>query len=138
MTAPALTLGAVFVAEFPEHDPSGREQEGPRPAVLVGLPTNAGRPRFPVLMLAPVTSFKGQPWVAEAPDLYPLLRAGTGGLRVDSVALMDQTRALDASRVVRYLGALTPQEYAPLHAAARLMFELERAGRPEPWGKENG
>ena len=47
MTA-ALTPGVVFVADFPEHDPSGHEQEGPRPAILVGLPTNAGRPRFPV------------------------------------------------------------------------------------------
>lgn len=124
MTAPSLALGAVFVAEFPEHDPSGHEQEGPRPAVLVGLPTNAGRPRFPVLLLAPVTTFKGQPWVASAPDLYPVLGAGAGGLRVPSVALIDQTRALDASRVARYLGALTPQEYAPIQAAVRLVFGL--------------
>ncbi|MEF2279083.1 type II toxin-antitoxin system PemK/MazF family toxin [Deinococcus sp. YIM 134068] len=123
MTAPALTLGAVFVADFPEHDPGGHEQEGPRPAVLVGLPTNAGRPRFPVLMLAPVTTFREQSWVA-APDLYPVLSAGSGGLRVPSVVLIDQTRALDASRVARYLGALTPEEYAPIHAAVRLVFGL--------------
>lgn len=124
MTAPTLAPGAVFVAEFPEHDPTGREQEGPRPAVLIGLPTNAGRPRFPVLMLAPVTTFRGQPWVAAAPDLYPVLRAGAGGLRVESVVLVDQTRALDASRVARYLGALTPQDYAPVHMAVRLIFGL--------------
>lgn len=123
MTA-ALTPGAVFVADFPEHDPSGHEQEGPRPAVLVGLPTNAGRPRFPVLMLAPVTTFRGQAWVMAAPDLYPVLGAGAGGLRVDSIALVDQTRALDASRVSRYLGTLTPEEYAPVHAAVRLIFSV--------------
>lgn len=123
MTA-LLTLGAVFVAEFPEHDPSGHEQEGPRPAVLVGLPTRVGRPRFPVLLLAPVTTFKGQAWVEAAPDLYPVLRAGAGGLRVDSVALVDQTRALDASRVARFLGTLTPEAYAPIHAAVRRMFDL--------------
>lgn len=120
----ALTPGAVFVADFPEHNPSGHEQEGPRPAVLVGLPTNAGRPRFPVLMLAPVTTFRGQAWVTAAPDLYPVLRAGAGGLRVDSVALVDQTRALDASRVSRYLGTLTPEGYAPVHAAVRLIFSV--------------
>lgn len=121
MTA-TLSLGTVFVADFPEHDPSGHEQEGPRPALLVGLPTHAGRPRFPVLMLAPVTTFRDQPWVAAAPDLYPVLRAGVGGLRVDSVVLVDQTRALDASRVLRYLGVLTPEEYAPVLAAVRLIF----------------
>lgn len=123
MTA-ALTPGAIFVADFPEHDPSGHEQEGPRPAVLVGLPTNAGRPRFPVLMLAPVTTFRGQAWVTAAPDLYPVLRAGAGGLWVDSVALVDQTRALDASRVSRYLGTLTPKDYAPIRGAVRLIFSL--------------
>ncbi|MCP2014401.1 mRNA interferase MazF [Deinococcus sp. HSC-46F16] len=123
MTA-ALTPGAVFVADFPEHDPSGHEQEGSRPAVLVGLPTNAGRPRFPVLMLAPATTFRGQAWVTAAPDLCPVLRAGVGGLRVNSVALVDQTRALDASRVFRYLGTLAPEDYAPVRAAVRLIFDL--------------
>ena len=118
----ALKFGAVFVADFPEHDPSGHEQEGPRPAVLVGLPTNAGRPRFPVLILAPVTTFREQTWVRDAPHLYPVLRAGAGGLRVHSVALVDQTRALDASRVSRYLGTLNPEDYAPVRAAVRLIF----------------
>ncbi|WP_211252406.1 type II toxin-antitoxin system PemK/MazF family toxin [Deinococcus marmoris] len=114
----------MFVADFPEHDPSGHEQEGPRPAVLVGLPTNAGRPRFPVLMLAPVTTFRGHAWVTAAPGLYPVLPAGAGGLRVPSVVLIDQTRALDASRVSRYLGLLTPEEYAPVQAAVRLIFRV--------------
>lgn len=123
MTA-ALTPGAVFVVHFPEHDPSGHEQEGLRPAVLVGLPTNAGRPRFPVLLLAPVTTFREQTWVRVSPDLYPVLGAGAGGLRVESVALLDQTRALDASRVSRYLGTLTPEEYAPVYAAVRRIFSL--------------
>lgn len=123
MTA-ALTPGAVFVADFPEHDPSGHEQEGLRPAVLVGLPTNAGRPRFPVLMLAPVTTFRGQAWVTAAPGLYPVLQAGAGGLRVPSVVLIDQTRALDASRVSRYLGLLNSEDYAAVHAAVRLIFSV--------------
>lgn len=110
------------MADFPEHDPSGHEQEGPRPAVLVGRPTNAGRPRFPVLMLAPITTFREQAWVAAAPELYPVLPAGAGGLRVASVVLVDQTRALDASRVSRLLGPLTPEEYVPVHSAVRLIF----------------
>ncbi|CAM4088758.1 type II toxin-antitoxin system PemK/MazF family toxin [Deinococcus marmoris] len=59
-----------------------------------------------------------------APDLYPVLQVGAGGLRVPSVVLIDQTRALDASRVSRYLGLLTPEDYAPVHAAARLIFSV--------------
>ncbi|WP_211252387.1 hypothetical protein [Deinococcus marmoris] len=34
----------MFVASFPEHDPSEHEQEGPQPAVLVGLPLGGARP----------------------------------------------------------------------------------------------
>lgn len=126
MTARALTLGAVFVAHFPEHDPARREQVGPRPAVLVGLPSNVGRPRFPVLLLAPITTFKDQPWVRAAPDLYPVLGAGAGagGLALASVVLTDQTRALDSSRLTRFLGNLTAQEYAPVASALRGMCGL--------------
>jgi mRNA interferase MazF len=124
VTGTALSLGAVFVANFPEHDPSGHEQEGPRPAVVVGLPSNAGRPRFPVLLLAPVTTFRGQGWVSAAPDLYPVLPAGSAGLLSDSVVLIDQARALDASRLFRFLGNLTPGEYGPLHEAMRVVCEL--------------
>lgn len=124
MSTPSLELGAVFLARFPEHDPSGHEQEGPRPAVLVGLPTSAGRPRYPVLMLAPVTTYKGQDWAAAAPGLYPVLKAGTGGLKAPSVVLIDQTRALDAGRLLRYLGTLPPTEYEPIRQALKLTFNL--------------
>lgn len=124
MSTPGLRLGAVFLAHFPEHDPQGREQEGPRPAVVVGLPTNAGRPRYPVLLLAPVTTFRGQDWVSAAPDLYPVLPAGAGGLDVASVVLTDQTRALDAVRLVRFLGNLSGEEYAPVKHALKLTFEF--------------
>ena len=42
----------------------------------------------------------------------------------DTVALSvsDQTRALDASRVSRLLGHLTPEQYAPVQAAVGLIF----------------
>ncbi|WP_407571790.1 type II toxin-antitoxin system PemK/MazF family toxin [Deinococcus altitudinis] len=123
MTARVLELGSVFVAEFPEHDPSGREQQGLRPAVVVGLPTNAGPPRFPVLLLAPVTTYRTQDWVTAAPDLYPVLSAGTASLTAGSVVLIDQTRALDASRVRRFLGTLTGEQYAPIHEGLRLICD---------------
>ena len=124
MTARTLSLGAVFVANFPEHAPNGREQEGLRPAVLVGLPTNAGRPRFPVLLLAPVTTFRSQDWATAAPGLYPVLLAGAGGLPADSIVLTDQTRALDAARVIRVLGMLGPEEFKPVRAGLRLVFDF--------------
>lgn len=86
---PSLEIGSVFLARFPEHDPQGREQEGLRPALVVGLPTQVGRPRYPVLILAPVTTYRAQDWQAAAPDLYPILAAGTGGLDLASVVLVE-------------------------------------------------
>ena len=123
MTAPLLRLGTVFVASFPEHAPGGHEQEGLRPAVVVGLPTQVGRPRFPVLLLAPMTTFRRQAWVSAAPDLYPVLPGGAAGLPSDSVILLDQTRALDVARLRRWLGQLSASEYAPLSQALRRMGE---------------
>jgi mRNA interferase MazF len=119
-----LRLGAVVIAEFPEHLPKGREQEGPRPAVLVGLPLLLGRPRFPMLLVAPVTTFRAQHWATGAPALYPVLAAGQGGLITDSVVLTDQLRALDSPRLIRLLGHLNPDQYAPIRSALRGMCEL--------------
>ncbi len=111
------------MASFPEHAPGGHEQEGLRPAVVVGLPTQVGRPRFPVLLLAPLTTFRKQDWVSAAPNLYPVLPSGTAGLPSQSVVLLDQTRALDVARLRRWLGQLSELEYAPLHQALRWMGE---------------
>ena len=119
----AAQLGSVLVAFFPEHAPGGHEQEGARPSVVVGLPGAVGTPRFPVLLLAPVTTFKGQAWVAAAPALYPVLGAGAGGLVTASVVLTDQTRSLDASRLARSLGTLSTEEYAPIRAALEKMLD---------------
>lgn len=123
MTTPSLSLGSVFLTHFPTHDPGGHEQEGPRPAVVVGLPSRAGRPRYPVLWLSPVTTYRRQAWVKAAPELYPILPAGVSHLSADSVVLVDQTRALDASRLARFLGNLTEEQYAPIHDAVRRITE---------------
>ncbi len=116
--------GDVFIARFPQHLPGGHEQEGVRPAVVVGLPKGLGKPRFPVVFLTPLTSHRGQPWAKGAPTLYPVLSSGTAGLPTASVVLADQTRPLDTSRLARYLGTLTPTEFAPLQTALRNIFGL--------------
>lgn len=124
MTRSPLELGAVLLVNFPFHTPQGHEQEGLRPAILVGLPATAGPPRYPVLFMTPLTTYRQQNWAAQAPNLYPVLSAKTGGLTVDSVALIDQTRALDATRARALLGQLSPQNYVPIVHALRLTFGL--------------
>lgn len=119
-----LKLGDVIVARLPQQVPNGREQEGYRPAVVVGLPQRAGTGRYPMLLVVPVTTHRGQPWASAAPGLYPVLTAGAGGLPADSVVLTDQLRALDADRVARHLNTLTTSEYAPIHTALRSILNL--------------
>lgn len=109
-------------ALFPVHRPGGHEQEGYRPAVVVGLPERLGTPRFGGPMLAPMTSDRGQDWAKRSPALYPRYAAGTAGLRSPSICLLDQTRALGSERVSHYRGTLGEDQYRPIHDGLRKIF----------------
>lgn len=103
MTSRGPRPGDIYLAEFPEHDPKGHEQEGIRPALVLAVPS---KPRFPVLLAAPMTTDHGQPWAKAASGTYVRLPMGMGGLPADSIILLDQTRSIDAMRVRRFLGTL--------------------------------
>ncbi|MEY3866529.1 MAG: type II toxin-antitoxin system PemK/MazF family toxin [Microcoleaceae cyanobacterium] len=122
MTIPALKIGDVISARFPEQNPQGCEQEGYRPAIVVGLPSQLGSLRFPVIIVVPLTTDKGQDWATESPDLYPKFPVGTAGLNHHSIALLDQIRVLDVSRIYKYRGPLTPEEYQPILQAIQKMI----------------
>jgi len=109
-----LQFGDIVSARFPQQNPQGREQEGYRPAIVGGFPHRLGIPRFELIDVIPLTTDKGQTWVLASPNLYPRLAAGIGGLSSPSVALLDQLRVLDISRIVTYRGSLTPEEYEPI------------------------
>lgn len=91
------------------------------PSVVVGLPDRAGQPRFPAVLVIPLTTQEGT-WSRKAPLLYPRLRAGAGGLPRPSIALLDQVRSIDARRVSGYLGSLTREEFQPIHAGLKEIF----------------
>ena len=84
-------------------DPTrGSEQAGRRPVLVVSR--ERINQLLPVVNVIPLTSRK-----SDARVIYPnevLLPAGTAGLRVDSIALCYQIRALDKSRLGRDLGEL--------------------------------
>jgi mRNA interferase MazF len=124
MPAKPLRVGDVVTARFPESRPTGHEQDGIRPAVIVGLPERIGIPRFRTILLAPMTTARQQLWATQSPDLYPFLTAGTAGLPSDSLVLLDQIRALDFSRLMRRVGSLSRAEFAIIHHG------FERMTRP--------
>ena len=118
----SLQFGDLVTASFPQQNPQGREQEGYRPSIVVGFPNRLGNPRFELIVVIPLTTDKGQTWVTNSPDLYPKFAAGIGGLSSPSIALLDQVRVLDVSRIVAYRGSLTPEEYEPILMGLRRMI----------------
>lgn len=46
----------IVDVQLPAHDPRGREQEGYRPAILIGRPDILGVPRYPLIFLVPLTA----------------------------------------------------------------------------------
>lgn len=120
-----LKVGDVVVVELPEHDPPGREQQGKRPAVVVGFPEVLGQPRFSMVLLVPLTSDKGEAWPRLAPALYPILPAGTAGLLSDSVCLLDQVRAVDVDRIKGRGGALDEGELRPIRDGLRRVLGFD-------------
>jgi mRNA interferase MazF len=125
MAEASLGIGDVITARFPEHQPQGHEQQGYRPAIIVGLPERVGPPRFPLLMVVPLTTYRGQAWAERAPDLYPRLPAQTAGLPSDSIVLLEQLRSLDSERVSRYLGRLSSEAFAPIQDGLAHMLALK-------------
>src|SRR4051794_17869698 len=89
-----LAAGDVISALFPVHLPGGCEQQGYRPAVVVGIPERLGVPRFEVLVVVPMTMDRGQEWSERSSALYPRLERGTANLRSPSICLLDQVRSI--------------------------------------------
>lgn len=114
----------IVIASFPESDPQGHEQVGTRPAVVLGLPRSLGKPRFDLVLLAPMTTAKTQSWAKRSPKLYPVLESGAGGLPAPSLVLLDQVRVLDSERIGRHVGTLTTEQYAPILEGVKAMLEL--------------
>lgn len=124
MSQQRIEVGSVLLVALPAQEPGGREQQGLRPAVVVGVPEAAGTPRFPVSIVVPLTTRDGS-WAERSTELYPKLRAGSGGLQRDSVALLDQVRSLDVSRVRGYLGSLKKEELDPMRAGLQRIFGFD-------------
>ncbi len=117
-----LSCGDVVVVALPTHTPKRHEQQGTRPAIVVGIPS--GEVRYQMLIITPLSTQIGS-WALNNPSLYPRLEAGVGGLSQSSIALLDQTRGLDISRIVAYLGTLTPEQYIPILAGIMQLFRKE-------------
>lgn len=116
-------IGDVLLARLPTHAPPGHEQQGLRPVLVVADPSRVGTPRYAVVFAAPLTS-QHFAWRRIDSSLYPLLKRGVGGLTQDSAVLLEHARGIDAARVVRRLGTLSADEYAPIRKGLEQMFDF--------------
>lgn len=122
---PSLAIRDIVTVTLPQQLPQGGEQEGYRRAVVVGLPNVLGPLRLPVLLIVPFTAEKPHyAWAKANTAAYPRYTAGTAGLTKDSVALIDQLRAVDVSRLGRKIGTMASAEYQPIERGMRRMLGL--------------
>jgi len=116
ITAPRR--GDVWLVSF---DPTvGAEIKKTRPALI--LQNDIANRHSPITIVAALTSRFTLP-------LYPteiLVEEPEGGLTVDSVVLLNQVRSIDAARLVRRLGRLTPETMRGVDRA--LLLSLGLAG----------
>lgn len=97
----------------------GSEQSGTRPVIIVSR--DALNASSPVVIVVPVTDR------ANKVRIYPShveLKAGEGGLTLDSVALCEQVRAVAKTRLQEHLGHLSRPRMAHVNAALRIALDL--------------
>jgi mRNA interferase MazF len=108
--------GDVFLVSL---DPTvGAEIQKTRPAVVIQ--NDVVNRQSPIVIVAAITSQFDEP-------IYPtetLVRAPEGGLRVDSVVLLNQIRSVDRARLVRRLGALSTNTMSKVDRALLLSLGL--------------
>jgi len=109
--------GDVYLAKL---DPTqGSEQGGERPVVVMSR--DAINQSSPVVIVVPVTDQENKK------HIYPsqvVLRAGEGGLKIDSVALGEQVRAITKTRLTTRLGHLAPHSIAAIGGALKAALDL--------------
>ncbi|MGH9777028.1 MAG: type II toxin-antitoxin system PemK/MazF family toxin [Candidatus Acidiferrales bacterium] len=109
--------GGVFLARLSPTE--GSEQAGQRPVVVVSR--DAINQNSPVVIVVPLTDRENKP------RIYPsqvVLKAGDGGLAIDSVALGEQVRAISKTRLVKPLGHLSPRSITEISAALKIALDL--------------
>ncbi len=112
-----MRRGEVYVGRL---DPvEGSEQAGARPVVIVSRDAINDTRR--VVVAVPFTTDRGR-------DLVPSqvrIIVPDGGLRVDSVALCEQVRAIAKTRLDRPLGVLSPASMERIDRAHRVALNLD-------------
>jgi mRNA interferase MazF len=109
--------GEIYIVRL---DPTEGAEEGKtRPSLI--LQNDTANRTSPITIVAAITS-KFNP-----AKLYPtevLIKAGEGGLTIDSVALLNQIRSIDKVRLISLVGSIEPQTMLQVERAIKVSFGL--------------
>lgn len=116
-------VGSVFYMDLGKNLPPGHEQTGKRPCLIASIPSDHGKSRYNLFIVIPFTSFKDQSWAKQSPNLYPIIKAKEDELEHDSVALLDQIRTVDFSRIKQYVGRLNQTDFQDIMNKLKALFK---------------
>jgi len=112
----SIRKGDVFLVNF---DPTmGSEVKKIRPAVVVS--NNINNAHSPIISIVPITSSISRVYSFEVE-----IPAGVGGLTERSKVMINQTRAVDKSRLMKRLGALGQPYGDKIDKALKLHYDLK-------------
>ena len=112
-----MKRGDIYKARLEPHE--GSEQGGERPVIVVSR--DSINQYSPVVVIVPITDKSNK---TRSYPSHAILKAGEGGLTMDSLALGEQVRAISASRLVKYVGHLPPQKMAEVAAVLKIVLDL--------------
>jgi mRNA interferase MazF len=98
-----MRIGDIHWVELP--NVGGREQAGRRPAVILQDDAYAGS--LPTTIVVPLSSAMA---ALRFPGTVRINATNVSGLRIDSVALVFQIRAIDRARIAERIGRLASAE----------------------------
>ena len=111
-----MKRGDVYLAAL---DPViGSEQGGTRPVVIIQ--NDVGNLHAPTVIAVPLTGSTRKP---PLPTHVPI-EEGEGGLWRASIALCEQVRTLEKTRLIRYLGTLETDTLRRLDQALRISMDI--------------
>lgn len=111
-------FGLVLEIRLPERRPSGHEQTGLRPCLVIADAGLHQHLNFPQYIICPITST-----LLEAGLMRVILPEGSAGLRLPGTILLDQLQAVDVGRVVGFYGRLEELQLEPVRLGLRALFQ---------------
>ena len=112
-----MRRGDVYQADL--YPVKGSEQRGTRPVIVVSR--DAINDNSPIVIVVPITGAENKS------KLYPthtLLKAGTGGLTKDSIAIAEQVRAITKTRLRVNMGQLRFEQMSQISTALKIAMDL--------------